>query len=170
MTQLVFDLKCIKGHFVELYLLDFKFYHWWYSTVNFLSEKKGLFSVPFRLSRQFHFCLTLLWFCFQSILTCDRGSEQYLDTIFGVMLSILGCNALWFLLLWCLVQANVSCILSLQNWTWALKQVLKYPLCADDHTTSVSSTLLLCSYSLRKIAHASQNQSNFLCSGLLGIL
>lgn len=26
MTQLVFDLKCIKGHFAELYLLDLKFF------------------------------------------------------------------------------------------------------------------------------------------------
>lgn len=31
MTQLVFDLKCIKGHFAEIYLLDFKFYHQCYS-------------------------------------------------------------------------------------------------------------------------------------------
>lgn len=54
--------------------------------MDFLSGKKDLFSVPFRLSRQFHFCLTLLWFCFPSILTVDRGSEQYLGTIFGVML------------------------------------------------------------------------------------
>lgn len=52
------------------------------------------------------------------------GSEQYLGTIFQVKLSILGCSAVWFLWL-CLVQAKVSCILSLQNWTWALKQVLK---------------------------------------------
>jgi len=54
--------------------------------------------VLFRLSRQFHFCITLLWFCVQSILMCSRGDKQYLDTTSWVTVGILGYNAVWFLL------------------------------------------------------------------------